>query len=334
MNRNRREVTLPKESVQLGCTKGALHEYDDLVELEVVEQVVQLAVLLSLAKLDVVLLQTVQGKLRLVIDVDLERVAHELLADRAGFLGQGGAEHHDLLGGRSSTEDLLYITTHVYQDRVSPTYMTLYIRQIRTNLIEHLVALVEDEHFDAAKAKLLLTHKSIESSRSTDNDMRMGILVGQDLNVLLHGRAAVEDRGLHIRKILAEAGVLVLDLVGQLTSVAEDQDSGLASNGFELLQSGEDEHSRLTKTRLRLAENVGTDDSLRNAVLLDCCGEPRQLEIVRPKRFVTIRSNRASRPSISQRVIVRRSGDVNHTGNAVFARASAQRSERLDWQIL
>lgn len=47
----------------------------DLVELEVVEQVVELSVLLLLLELEEVLLQTVQGELGLVVDVDLERLA-------------------------------------------------------------------------------------------------------------------------------------------------------------------------------------------------------------------------------------------------------------------
>ena len=44
----------------------------NLVELEVVEQVVELSVLLLLLKLEEVLLQSVQGKLGLVVDVNLE----------------------------------------------------------------------------------------------------------------------------------------------------------------------------------------------------------------------------------------------------------------------
>ena len=64
---------------------GALHrldEDDDLVELERVEQLVELAVLLVLLELDVVLLEAVQRQLR-VVDVDLHRVLHKLLADGA-----------------------------------------------------------------------------------------------------------------------------------------------------------------------------------------------------------------------------------------------------------
>lgn len=109
-----REVALPKQLVELGRTLGALDEDDHLVELKVVEQVVQLAVLLLLVQLDVVLLQTVKGELGIVINVDLERIAHELLANGADLLGESGAEHHNLLIGRGGTEDFLYITAHVF----------------------------------------------------------------------------------------------------------------------------------------------------------------------------------------------------------------------------
>jgi hypothetical protein len=55
----------------------------------------------------------VKGELSVVIDVNLERVAHELLANGTDLLGEGGAEHHNLLVGGGGTEDLLDITAHV-----------------------------------------------------------------------------------------------------------------------------------------------------------------------------------------------------------------------------
>ena len=109
------EVALSQKLVELVGTLGALDEDDNLVELQVVEQVVQLAVLLLLAKLDVILLKTVQSELGVVIDVHLERVAHELLADRADLLGEGGTEHHNLLVGRGGAEDFLDVTAHIWR---------------------------------------------------------------------------------------------------------------------------------------------------------------------------------------------------------------------------
>jgi hypothetical protein len=110
---DRGEIALAQELVQLGGSDRALHEDDDLVELELVEQLVELTVLLLLIQLDVVLLETMECQLRLVVDVNLKRVLHELLANRSHLLRESSAEHHHLLLGRGSTEDLLDITAHV-----------------------------------------------------------------------------------------------------------------------------------------------------------------------------------------------------------------------------
>lgn len=56
---NAGEVTLAQQLIELSRTKSALDEDDDLVELEVIEQVVELPILLSLRELDVVLLKAV-----------------------------------------------------------------------------------------------------------------------------------------------------------------------------------------------------------------------------------------------------------------------------------
>lgn len=155
MNCDRREVTLAEELVELSGAQGALDKDDDLVKLHIVKKLVELAVLLLLIKLDVVLLKTVQGELGVVINVNLKRVLHELLADRADFLGQGGAEHHDLLLGWGGAEDLLDVAAHVWKR--SQYLLTLCAEIYHTNLIEHLVTLIEDEDLDASETEVLVT---------------------------------------------------------------------------------------------------------------------------------------------------------------------------------
>ena len=54
------------------------HENDDLVELQLIDQIHELADLVALIEADVVLAETVQGELALVLDEDLGGVAHEL----------------------------------------------------------------------------------------------------------------------------------------------------------------------------------------------------------------------------------------------------------------
>jgi hypothetical protein len=59
---------------------NALHEDDDLVELESIKEIDQLSYLLLLLNLEVILFETVKCELSLVINGDLERISHELAA--------------------------------------------------------------------------------------------------------------------------------------------------------------------------------------------------------------------------------------------------------------
>ena len=267
------EIALAQQLVQLVGTKSALHKDDDLVELEVVQELVQLTVLLLLAELDIVLLQTVESELGIIVNVYLERVPHELLADGTDLLGKGGAEHHDLLVGRSRTENFLDVAAHVWQAKKTKLEWIPSIKNSSlqlTNLVEHLVTLIKNKSLDVAQGQLLVANQRIQATGSGDNDVGISLLVGQYLHILLDGGTSVEDCSLDIGQIFRETRILVLDLVSQLTSVAHDEDGALARNGLQLVQSGQDEDRSLTKTRLGLAENVDIQNRSRDANLLDC----------------------------------------------------------------
>lgn len=113
MDGDRGEVILAEHLVKCHCAVNGVNEDDHLVELEGVQQVGELHDLLLLLKLDVVLLETVKGELALVVDEDLEGVAHELATDVLHVVGHGGREHHHLLLGRCGLEDLLDIGSHI-----------------------------------------------------------------------------------------------------------------------------------------------------------------------------------------------------------------------------
>ena len=113
MHCNTREVAFPEKLVELSRAKSALHENDDLVEFQGIEEVVQLSVLLAFAELDVVLLKTVKSKLSLIVHIDFQGILHELLADRSNLLRQSSAEHHNLLLSWGGAEDVLYIAAHI-----------------------------------------------------------------------------------------------------------------------------------------------------------------------------------------------------------------------------
>merc|ERR1712203_775251 len=135
------EVLLNQQLSQGHAALHRLDEDDHLVELQHIKKLKQLPVLLRVLQLDVVLPQPVQGELCLVVDVHLHRVLHELLADWSDVLGEGGAEHHHLLLVGSRTENLLHVTPHV-------------------QLLEHLVALIQDEVLQVLQWKLLGTDQS------------------------------------------------------------------------------------------------------------------------------------------------------------------------------
>jgi hypothetical protein len=125
------------------------------------------------------------------------------------------------------------------------------------------------------KTKVTVTDESVDTSGSSDDNVRVSLLVAKGFNVLLHGCSTVEDTNLYVGQELGETVVLIPDLVGKFTSVAHDEnrcDTGLWLL-VHLLQSSKDEDGSLTKTRLGLTENIVTKDSLGNSDLLDCMAQ-------------------------------------------------------------
>lgn len=141
-------------------------------------------------------------------------------------------------------------------------------------MIEHLVALIKHEDANATQSQELVADQSVKPARRADYDVGVGVLVLEDLGILLDRSTAVEHAGLDVGHVLGESVVLVANLECQLTSVAHDQDGALAGHRLHLLQSGEHENSSLSKTRLRLADDITTQESLRNTCLLDCTIDP------------------------------------------------------------
>ena len=184
------KVALAQELVKFGSTKSTLDENDDLVEFEVVQQLIELTILLAFTELDVVLLKTVKGKLGLVIDVNLQRVLHKLLADLASVLRKCGTEHHNLLLSGSGTENLLHVATHVCHLLV---YSYVADSCKPTNLVKHLVTLIQNELLDVAKSELLVADEGIHSTGRADDDVREGVLVSEQLDVFGNGCSSVKD---------------------------------------------------------------------------------------------------------------------------------------------
>ena len=147
-------------------------------------------------------------------------------------------------------------------------------RSEHTNLVEHLVALVEDKHAHASETQVLVADQSVKAARGADNDVRVRILVLEQLGILLDGSATVEHTGLDVGHVLAESVVLVANLESKLAGMAHNQHGALPSDGLDLLERREDEHSSLAETGLGLADDVATEHGLRDACLLNCIRGP------------------------------------------------------------
>lgn len=142
--------------------------------------------------------------------------------------------------------------------------------KVHTNLIEHLVALVKDKVLDVSELEGLLADKGKNTTGGTDKDVGAEILVAKDILISLQRRTTIEDLRTDLREVLAEASKLVLDLEGQFTSVAQNDDRDLAGDGLDLLEGSEDKDGGLTHTGLGLAQNIHTENGLRDTLLLNC----------------------------------------------------------------
>lgn len=165
-----------------------------------------------------------------------------------------------------------------------------------TNLVEHLVTLVQDKGLDVAQVEVLIADQSIQTTGGGNDDVGVGVLVRQNLDILLDGSTTVEDRSLDVRQILGETGVLVLDLVGELTGVAHHENRALAGNGLQLVKSSQDEDRSLTQTGLGLAKNIDVEDGSWDADLLDC-GAERWLDMYSTQDEAKVVWRRNVRPS-------------------------------------
>ena len=94
-----------------------------------------------------------------------------------------------------------------------------------TELLQHLVALVQDKVLDVLQDQGLPADQGQRAARRPDHNV--GAVLLQHLLVLLDGHAAEEHGRSHRGHVLGEALVLLADLEGQLPRVAHDQNGDL-----------------------------------------------------------------------------------------------------------
>ncbi len=192
----------------------------------------------------------------------LSYILKELLAHGPDLLGERGREHHDLLVMRSHPEDLLDSPSHVLINKYFG------ILGIPTEFADKLVALIHDEELQVLEVESLPRSKIKDPARSPDDDVRgVGL---QLLHVRPHGLATIENTRLDVLKVLTHASEFLMDLIGELTCVGEDE----ARDRFGVLEIDplkdcQDEDCRLAHPRFCLAKDVASEDGLGDALLLD-----------------------------------------------------------------
>lgn len=261
------EAAFTQKLIQFVGTGDRSDKDDNLIEFEGIEKVRELAILFFFLEFDVVLLETVQGQLCLIVNVNLQwlhthkkgngiwkvwgtgYILHKLATDWPDFLAEGCRKHHDLLVVRCLLKDVLDVATHVQG-------------------LEHLVTFVEDKVSALGEIDGAISEKGKEPSRSSHNDI-WGVGSLEDFNVAGHGNTPVKDIHSDSRHVLCEARKLVSDLEGKLASMAEDDGGDFSGNRVNLLQSGQDKNGSLAHSRLCLAQNVHSENCLWDALLLD-----------------------------------------------------------------
>lgn len=200
------------------------HEDDHLVELELVNQFQQSLDLLVLRYLQVVLSQTMQSQLGLVVNKDFLLLLHELDADLSDGLGHSGTEHHDLLVSGGFLEDVLDVSPHV-------------------QFLKYFVTLIQDEELQFIQFEVLSPDQIKDPSGSPHNDGRRFVL--ENPLLLVDGVSSIEHLGLHIGQVLPDPIEFLVDLEGQFPGMTEDQGTDWLWILSESMEDGGDEDCSL-----------------------------------------------------------------------------------------
>lgn len=99
---------------------------------------------------------------------------------------------------------------------------------------------------DSSAVERFISNEGVQSTRSSDDDVRAGRLVLEQLLIDLDGRSTVEYSRSNVRHVFTESGVFVLDLVRELPGVTENDDGDLPIDGLDLLKRRRDEDGGFT----------------------------------------------------------------------------------------
>jgi hypothetical protein len=122
----------------------------------------------------------------------------------------------------------------------------------------------------SVELQIFSTCESKNSTWGTNDDVRAKLVVLEELNIIINWHTAVKSGTSNLRKIFCESIELLLDLIGELSGIAQDEGSSwLWVSLVDLVQDRKDEDSGLTHTGLSLAQDIFSVDSGWDALLLD-----------------------------------------------------------------
>lgn len=101
---------------------------------------------------------------------------------------------------------------------------------------------------DLTGVELLVTDEGHSSARGANNNVRALFLVGKNLLVGRNGSTTVKDTSSDIGHELGETSKLILDLIGKLSSVTENNDRNLAINRLTIGNQLPSSVSKITHT--------------------------------------------------------------------------------------
>ncbi len=146
-----------------------------------------------------------------------------------------------------------------------------FFEPILTDFIQHFVAFVENEDLQVWQVEVTLLDKLEDSSWCTDNDVRL-LETLEESDVITDGDTSIDNLSSDVWHLRLQSHKLLFDLICQLSVMAEHKcGAGLGILG-QLMQNSQNEDCCLAHTWFCLAQNVNTNHSLWNALLLDLWG--------------------------------------------------------------
>lgn len=195
-----------------------------------------------------VLVQTIQDQLGLVLDNNFNRITQELFADYFHVLGHSSRKHHCLFLFRSVNKNMLDGFPHV-------------------NLGQHSVALIDYKVLDVVQFNVAISDEFMQTSWASNNNVWRIVLQLSNLGVQRH--SSVEHFSLVVQ-ILTKSVEFISNLLGQLSSRSQNDSRERSSVLFvHLIEDGENKNSSFSCTSLSLAQNISARDCIVDGFRLD-----------------------------------------------------------------